>query len=139
MSFTKERLRITFTANGRNDHVTMFFLHLPLAVFSFSVKMISFALATKARIILHYSHLRTHFFKKTVTGISRFSFRFAVNAILNLSHVSTLLPTFTRYDVLPLGKAKRMIWGGGEGRARESPSELPFKSDRKKDQTNIIW
>ena len=29
---TLERLRITFTTNGRNDHVTMFILHLRLAV-----------------------------------------------------------------------------------------------------------
>ena len=40
-----ERFRITFTANGRDDHATMFTLHLPLAVFSFSVKLSSFALA----------------------------------------------------------------------------------------------
>ena len=32
------RLRITFTANVRCDHVTMFILYLPLAIFSFSVK-----------------------------------------------------------------------------------------------------
>ena len=48
-----ERLRITFKANGKrqNDHVTMFILNLPLAVFSFSVKSSGFALASKARII----------------------------------------------------------------------------------------
>ena len=39
-----ERFGITLTANGRNDHVTMFILHLPLAVFIFSVKLSSFAL-----------------------------------------------------------------------------------------------
>ena len=38
------------------DHVTMFILYLPLAVFSFSVKSSSFTLASKARISLHYSH-----------------------------------------------------------------------------------
>ena len=38
------------------DLVTMFFLHLPRAVFSFTVKLSSFALASKARITLHYSH-----------------------------------------------------------------------------------
>ena len=27
-----ERLRITFTANGRSDHLTIFTLYLPLAV-----------------------------------------------------------------------------------------------------------
>ena len=36
---------------GRNDHVTMFILHLPLAVFSVAVKLSSFALASKVRII----------------------------------------------------------------------------------------
>ena len=56
---------MTFTANVRYDHVTMFTLYLPLAVFSFSVKSSSFALASKARIILHYSHFCTHNFKKT--------------------------------------------------------------------------
>ena len=76
--------RITFTANGRNDHVTMFTLYLPLVVFSFSAKLSSFALASKVRIILHYSHPCTNFFKKTSTPISRLLF--AVNAILNLSN-----------------------------------------------------
>ena len=32
---TTERFRIAFTPNERNDHVTMFILHLPLAVSSF--------------------------------------------------------------------------------------------------------
>ena len=35
------------TANGRDDHVTTFILHLPLTVFSFSVKLSSFVLASK--------------------------------------------------------------------------------------------
>ena len=60
-----ERFTVAFTANGRNDHVTMFTLHLPLAVFSFSEKLSSFAFASKGRIILHYSYLCTHFFKTT--------------------------------------------------------------------------
>ena len=38
------------------DHVTTFTFRFPLAVFSFSVKLISFALASKNRIALHYSH-----------------------------------------------------------------------------------
>ena len=59
-----EVFRIMFKANG-NDHVIMFILLLPLAVFSFLAKFGSFALASKARITLHYSHLCTHFFKKT--------------------------------------------------------------------------
>ena len=50
-----QRFRITFTANARNDHVIMFTLSLPLAV----VQLGSFALASKARIILHYSRLCT--------------------------------------------------------------------------------
>ena len=49
------------TEVGGNDHVTMFILHLPFAVFSFSVKLSSFTLVSKARIILHCSHLRTQF------------------------------------------------------------------------------
>ena len=56
-----------------NDHMTMFILHLPLAVSSFSVKLSSFALASKARIVLHYSHSCTNM---------NFTF-----AILNLSHI----------------------------------------------------
>ena len=54
---TIEIFRITFTVNGRNDHVTTFTSHLPLAVFNFSEKLCSFALASKAGIILPYSHL----------------------------------------------------------------------------------
>ena len=37
-----ERFRISFTANGRNDHVTVFTLYLPCAVFSFVVELNSF-------------------------------------------------------------------------------------------------
>ena len=67
MMMITETFRNTFTPNrrGRNDHVTMFILYLLLAVFSFSVKFSSFGLASKARIILHHSHLSTYFFKKT--------------------------------------------------------------------------
>ena len=35
----------TYRVHGRNDHVTMFISHLPLTVFSFSVKLSSLALA----------------------------------------------------------------------------------------------
>ena len=56
---------MTFTASVRYDHVSMFILYLPLAVFSFSVKSSSFALASNVRISLHYSHLCTLSFKKT--------------------------------------------------------------------------
>ena len=42
-------------ANVSYDHVTMFILYLPFAVFSFSVKLSSFVLASKASISLHYS------------------------------------------------------------------------------------
>ena len=42
------RFRITFTANGRNDHVTVFTLYLPCtAVFSFVVELSSFALFSR--------------------------------------------------------------------------------------------
>lgn len=37
--------------------MTMFTMYSPLSVFRFSVKLSSFALASKARIVLHYSHL----------------------------------------------------------------------------------
>ena len=53
------------TANGRNDHVTLFILRFPPVFFSSSVKWSSIALASKARISWHYSHLCTHSFKKT--------------------------------------------------------------------------
>ena len=43
----------------------MFTLHLSLAVFSFSVKLRSFASTWKARIALYCSHICTFFFKKT--------------------------------------------------------------------------
>ena len=76
-----ERFKITFTANGRNDHVTMFILNLSLAVFSFSVKLSSLALASKVRIVLHYSHLCTHFFFQENKNAN---LTFAANAILNL-------------------------------------------------------
>ena len=56
----------TFTANDRNDHVTMFTLYLSLDVLYFSVKLSSSASASKVRIILHYFHLCTIFvFEKT--------------------------------------------------------------------------
>ena len=53
------RFRNTLAGNGRNDHVTMFILNLLLAVFSFLEKLSSFALASKARIILHFFLLCT--------------------------------------------------------------------------------
>ena len=55
----KERFRITLaqTANERNDHAVMFIVDLPFAVFSFSEKLSSFILVSKARIIEHYSLL----------------------------------------------------------------------------------
>ena len=55
-------IRITFTANGRNDHVTMFTQHLPLAVFSFLVNFST--LKSKATIILHYSNYVSIFSRK---------------------------------------------------------------------------
>ena len=55
--------------NVRYDHVTMFILYLPHAVFSYSVKSSSFALALNARISLHYTHLFTLYFKKTISRL----------------------------------------------------------------------
>ena len=58
---------MAFTANGVNvryDHVPMFILYLTLAVFSFSVKSSSFALASKVRISMPYFHLCILYFKK---------------------------------------------------------------------------
>ena len=74
-------------ANVRYDHVTMFTLYLPLAVFSFSVKLSSFTVASKARISLHYSHLLLFISRKHKCK-SRLPF--AVNAILNLSTIDSL-------------------------------------------------
>ena len=71
------------TANNRDAYLTMCTLYLPLGVFSSSVKLSNFALASKARIVLHYSHPCTHYFKKISTRIPRLPF--ALNAILNLS------------------------------------------------------
>ena len=48
--------------------MTMFILHLQLAMFSFSVKLSSFALVSKVRISLHYSHLCTHFFQENINA-----------------------------------------------------------------------
>ena len=76
-------------ADGRNDHVTVFILHLSLAIFSFSKKISNFALASKAILkeLKGFSHLCTYFFKKTKTQIREarvYRLPFAVNAILNL-------------------------------------------------------
>ena len=48
---------MTFMANDRTDHVTMFTLHLSLTVSSFSVKLISFALASIVKINFQHSHM----------------------------------------------------------------------------------
>ena len=61
----------------------MFTPYLPLAVFSFSVKLSSFALASKARIILHDSYLKLIFQNINV------NLAFAVNTIVNLSNILT--------------------------------------------------
>ena len=56
------------TENGRNDHVTMFILNLPLAVFSFLVKLSSFVQGIKG---LNYFALfpsAQQFFKKISKG-----------------------------------------------------------------------
>ena len=52
------RFRITFTANGRNDHVTVFTLYLPCtAVFSFVVELSSFAFSRKHKRESQFWHL----------------------------------------------------------------------------------
>ena len=66
--------------------MTMFILHLPLAVFSFSVKLSSFALASKVRIILRYSHLCTNCFKENINA----NLTFALNAFQNLSNIESV-------------------------------------------------
>ena len=48
--------------------MTMFIPHLWLAVFVFQAKLSSFALAPKARIILHYSHPCTRFFLENINA-----------------------------------------------------------------------
>ena len=45
-----------FTANGGSVHMTH--VYHTIAVFSFSVKLSSFVMASKAIIILHCSHLQ---------------------------------------------------------------------------------
>ena len=60
-------IRIMFT--------TMFIAHLPVPVFSFSVKLSGFTSASKARIILHYFHLCAHFFQDNVNANQAHVFR----------------------------------------------------------------
>ena len=48
--------------------MTMFILHFPLAVFSFSVKLSSFTLAPEARNCLHNTHLCTDFFQEKINA-----------------------------------------------------------------------
>ena len=61
----------------------MFILRLPLAVFSLSVKVSNLGLASKAKIVLHYSYLCAHFFQADIN--TNLTLPFAVMAILNLS------------------------------------------------------
>ena len=61
---SREIASLRQTAELTEDLVIMFTLYLPLAVFSFSVKLSSFTLVSKAGIILYFSHLCIHFFKK---------------------------------------------------------------------------
>ena len=64
LSRISARREIWSSANGERQkcHVTMFILHLPLTVSSFSVKLSRCPLTSKVRIILHYSHLYNRFF-----------------------------------------------------------------------------
>ena len=86
-----ERFQITFTANGRNDHVTMFTLYLPLAVFSFSVKSSSFVLASKVRIV--FALFSSVYYVCARNCQSNSHLPFAMNAILNVYYLSCLLVT----------------------------------------------
>ena len=67
----------------------MFILHLPLAVFSFLVKLSSFALVSNVRIILLYSHLSPFCLKRLLVRGELMNLTFTVNAILNLSNFVT--------------------------------------------------
>ena len=44
-----EKFRVTFTASGRNDRMTMFIPDFPLAVCSFSVKLSSFYVSIRSQ------------------------------------------------------------------------------------------
>ena len=59
--------------------MTIFILHLRLTVFDFSAKLSSFALASKERTVLQYSHPCAHFFLENINAnlsfvVSRFLF-----------------------------------------------------------------
>ena len=73
--------------------MAMFIVYLPIAVFSFSEKLRSLALASKVRISLHFSDLCTLYFKKK-TRMPRLSF--AINAILNLSNIQDKLSSLSQ-------------------------------------------
>ena len=70
----------------------MFTLYLPCAVFSFEVELSSFALASKARIILYYSHLCTNLMKKTNVNLT-----FAVCCKRNSQSLHCLLWTLKNW------------------------------------------
>ena len=77
-----ERFRISFTSNGRNDHVTVFTLYLPCIVFSFVVELSSFALFSPT--------VCTNFIKKT-NYVNLMCLPFVVNAVLNPSIIFCVL------------------------------------------------
>lgn len=68
------------TVNSRSDHVTMFTLHLAFAVFSFSIKLSSFALELFCSILIYVL-----IFSRKPTRISHLPFD--ANAIPNFSLV----------------------------------------------------
>ena len=74
-----------FAANGRNDHVTMFILHLPLAVFSLSVKLSIFAFSVQNYFAL-FSSVYIFFQENINTNLT-----FVVNVILNLSKIAGMI------------------------------------------------
>ena len=65
-----ERLSNTLrpTANGRNDHVTMFTLNLPLAVFSFSKKIEYFGVSIKGHNYLLLFSSMYSFFQENINA-----------------------------------------------------------------------
>ena len=61
MIVTLDRFRATFTANNRNDHVTMFVPHFPLVL---SAKLSSFALTSETNFFVVFSSKYSFFQEK---------------------------------------------------------------------------
>ena len=76
-----ERLRFTFTSNGKRDQV---FPILSFAIYYFCSKISSFTPVLSIRIVLDSFYLLIFYFDKLSTWIRRW--QFAVNVTLNLSN-----------------------------------------------------